>query len=276
MSKPTVILNDPESGALVILLRNAIPVELSDATLDQLKALPHNEDPNEVVIALHRSKTSIERMASQKEFGGFTQDVYKFGSEKYATSGRLVHAFSTSERDTYAYSGQTRAATSVPQGSAYEGVMKLSEFYMKKYVVGEEPFKAEFGLNNAYMSRDQGVSHHRDNEKDLKEGSPIVTVSLGASRTFEFKAPQGCLLPSLDSVGRLRITLHHGDLLVMVSQGDFTHSIPKVPLVKMGKKAHTPAGGSPLVLLPYKGSEVRYSITLRAMKVKKNKRKRAG
>jgi alkylated DNA repair dioxygenase AlkB len=276
--RPTVVIDDSKSGAFVIILREAIPAELAESTLDQLRALPHNDNDNASVISKHKSMTSAERVDLQKRFGGFTQDVYKFGADNYVTSGRLVHAFSKTERDTYTYSGQTRAATVVPKDSPYERVMELSENLVNRFCMDQKEkvaFKAEFGLNNAYLTRDHGVSHHRDNEKDLEDGSAIATVSLGASRTFEFKAPNGCLLPGLDSCGRKRITLHHGDLLVMVSQGDFTHAIPKVPLAKVGKKVHIPFGGSALVMVPYKGSDVRYSVTLRSMKAKSNKRKRS-
>ena len=73
-----------------------------------------------------------------------------------------------------------------------------------------------------YNSGNQYIPHHSDDEKEIVDDSLIVTISLGASRTFEFKDKEG-------GVWNKRILLNHGDSLVMSkkSQQYFTHGLPK-------------------------------------------------
>jgi len=124
--------------------------------------------------------------------------------------------------------------------------------------------KFDFCLSNAYHSADDCISHHRDDEKDLAPG-PISSCVVGATRTFEFKykkevkndkndKPEASC--GADRFGRVRVLLHHGDVLVMVRQGNWTHSVPSSgPGIQ--HVAHTKPDGT--------GSDTRYSATLRKM-----------
>lgn len=83
-------------------------------------------------------------------------------------------------------------------------------------------FKFNSAMVHRYKSGEDFIPHHSDDEEDIEDNSLIVTISLGCSRTFEFK-----------EVGKSecgdKLRLHHGDSLVMTkkSQKYFTHGIPR-------------------------------------------------
>jgi len=85
-----------------------------------------------------------------------------------------------------------------------------------------------------YPSGKVGIGHHRD--KEIMPGRPIIGLSLGATRTLEFKRA-GC--------GILRIPLPAGSLYVMKGQTNnrWSHSIVKEGKIK----------------------DVRYSLTFRCV-----------
>jgi len=115
-----------------------------------------------------------------------------------------------------------------------------------------------FILVNRYKDGDDALSHHADDERDLAPGVPIVILSVGASRTMEFKRkvkkksrkrtrPQsegGDTNTNKDTMragktrdsghkrengGTIRMLLNHGDVLVMAgtTQQLYTHAIPR-------------------------------------------------
>ena len=88
-------------------------------------------------------------------------------------------------------------------------------------------FRPDIVLVNRYKNGDDSISLHADDEPEIDQKAPIVSVSLGATRTFVIQKkhkPEGekrymkAILP-----------LTHGDLLVMLPgmQRDHLHSLPK-------------------------------------------------
>jgi alkylated DNA repair dioxygenase AlkB len=76
-------------------------------------------------------------------------------------------------------------------------------------------------LLNLYRDGNDGVSWHADDEPELSDQPVIGSVSLGASRRFQFRRRDGGSIESID--------LHHGDILVMSgpTQRFWLHQIPK-------------------------------------------------
>lgn len=82
-------------------------------------------------------------------------------------------------------------------------------------------------LVNWYEDGNQYISKHRDNEKGLVAGSPIVSITLGHSnRVFRIRDNTGKIV--LDKV------LYDKDVFVMGGkfQNEYTHEIPKTKKVK--------------------------------------------
>jgi alkylated DNA repair dioxygenase AlkB len=63
-------------------------------------------------------------------------------------------------------------------------------------------------LFNLYEDGSQAMGYHKDNEKTMDPNHPILSLSLGADRSFGVKS-------DLDKIERI-FTLHTGDLLFMV------------------------------------------------------------
>jgi alkylated DNA repair dioxygenase AlkB len=86
--------------------------------------------------------------------------------------------------------------------------------------------KYEGVLVNWYEDGNQYISKHRDNEKGLVAGSPIVSITLGHSnRVFRIRDNTGKIV--LDKV------LYNKDVFVMGGdfQKEYTHEIPKTKKV---------------------------------------------
>ena len=226
------------------------------ATLfEYMEALPVDNRPHDIIKEELLAMDNDRYAEYQKYIGGFTRDRYKFFN---ALSGRQVcahYAPNTTGKKSYTYSGQTRESLPMVEGDAlHRTCLKVSKLTETEF---------DFSLNNQYMDMNQYLSHHRDDEKDLAPG-PITSCVVGASRTFEFKyiktKGQKDDKPNVscnaDKWGRVRIMLGHGDVLVMVRQGRWSHSVPKaavgIDLV-------------PHILKDQSVTDMRYSITLRKM-----------
>lgn len=74
-------------------------------------------------------------------------------------------------------------------------------------------------LLNLYHTGEEGMGWHSDNEKELDPNSPIVSVSLGASRKFSFK--------HTTDKDKVKVTLEHGSVLLMhpPTQNYWVHSL---------------------------------------------------
>ena len=77
----------------------------------------------------------------------------------------------------------------------------------------------------SYSCGNDWIPFHSDDENSIKPGSSIMTISLGASRKFEFKSK------SVNNPVETSLILDHGDSLTMthLSQSFFKHGVPKDP-----------------------------------------------
>jgi len=96
---------------------------------------------------------------------------------------------------------------------------KVENYLRNKKIITTE--KINFVLINLYVDGSNYIGYHRDDEKDLKTGLPIVSVSFGAERDF--------LLRNRKKKETVKVTLKNGSLLVMSwkTNNEWYHSIPK-------------------------------------------------
>jgi alkylated DNA repair dioxygenase AlkB len=149
------------------------------------------------------------------------RDRYSFGG-KPVDAPRLTAAFGDADL-TYTYAGQKRPAQPWP-----DALLPVLEALQA--TLGEGT-RFNYCLANLYDDGASYIGWHADAERDLSPGSPIASVSLGASRRF--------LVGSVMDGGRRKKTpttvvaadLRHGSLLVMEGermQRDYKHSVPKL------------------------------------------------
>jgi len=81
-------------------------------------------------------------------------------------------------------------------------------------------------LLNLYRNGNDGVSWHADDEPDLGREPVIGSVSLGASRRFDFRKKS-------DHKSKYSVVLNSGDVVVMrgITQNLWEHQIPKQPKI---------------------------------------------
>jgi len=143
------------------------------------------------------------------------QDVVVMYGKKITTQRK--YAWHGDEAYNYRYSGQDRIAQPWTSG--------LLEIKTKV----EELLKVRFNccLLNYYASGEEGMSWHSDDEKMMRSGAPIASVSLGAARKFAFKNKNN---PNL----KKEIILDNGSLLVMLdeTQNHYWHALTKSKKVK--------------------------------------------
>jgi len=90
---------------------------------------------------------------------------------------------------------------------------------------------SEFAYNGAlvnwYMSGDDSISPHSDDEKEMENGAPIYSFSFGGVRTFEIKAKP----ESLDKVFvpdiKFRTLANCCIVMGGTMQREFVHGVPK-------------------------------------------------
>jgi alkylated DNA repair dioxygenase AlkB len=77
-------------------------------------------------------------------------------------------------------------------------------------------------LVNLYRDGNDGVAWHADDEPELGREPLIVSVSLGATRSFQLRRRD-------DRNERRDLELHHGDVVVMhgLTQALWMHQVPK-------------------------------------------------
>jgi alkylated DNA repair dioxygenase AlkB len=118
---------------------------------------------------------------------------------------------------TYRYSGADH--TPLPWTADPTGA--LAELLALVRLVTGRPFN--FVLMNLYTPKDS-IGVHSDDERDLVEGSPIFSISLGRARRFHLEAKGGS-----GARGRpVSLLLAHGSALVMAgfTQKAYKHSVP--------------------------------------------------
>lgn len=117
----------------------------------------------------------------------------------------------------YRYGGFTHAARPLPPLLA--GLLPALQQAIQPHLGAVPPFNSV--LLNYYRDGQDSMSFHSDNEVQLGTEPVIASLSLGARRTFQFRALRGGR--------RLSGSLRHGGLLVMHgrSQADWQHAVPK-------------------------------------------------
>jgi alkylated DNA repair dioxygenase AlkB len=130
---------------------------------------------------------------------------------KKVQSPRLV-AWYGNEGEIYRYSGTSY--TALPWHPAL--------YEIKEKLCTEFNASINSVLTNLYRSGKDSVGWHADSEKELGKQPIIFSLSLGASRYFDYRL-------QYKSTHKQRIELHAGTLLIM--QGDFQqywqHQVPK-------------------------------------------------
>lgn len=131
-----------------------------------------------------------------------------------------THNFKTTKRSAVYYGTNPYA-----YGNTYHKAKPFSDNpYLQKILSYVEIVIPGVDINSAIIHRyENGESHipyHSDDEKEIEEGSKIITISLGESRFIEFQ--------NIKSGSKICELLHHGDVFVMDknTQSIFSHSIP--------------------------------------------------
>ncbi|XP_057601956.1 DNA oxidative demethylase ALKBH2 isoform X2 [Hippopotamus amphibius kiboko] len=85
-----------------------------------------------------------------------------------------------------------------------------------------------FVLVNRYKDGRDHIGEHRDDERELAPGSPIASVSFGASRDFFFRHKDSRGKHPSRRMGVVRLQLAHGSLLMMnhPTNTHWYHSLP--------------------------------------------------
>ncbi|KAG6969402.1 hypothetical protein JG687_00003248 [Phytophthora cactorum] len=132
------------------------------------------------------------------------------------------------EMGSYRYSGKTfEAQKKYPPGlrHAVKEMQRIVEDPTTQHT------RLTGGLVNWYENGDHYIGPHADDERDMIACSPIVALSLGATRRFVFtkktskSAPQGD-----EAVARMELQMEDGDLMVMggTTQRTHKHAVPKM------------------------------------------------
>ena len=115
----------------------------------------------------------------------------------------------------YCYGSTTHKPRDFSENSYLQKILNYAE-------VAYPTLKFNSAMINKYDSGKYHIPYHSDNENDIEEHSLILTISLGETRTLQFKeVGESCWS---ESVG-----LCHGDSLLMSkdSQKYFKHGIPQ-------------------------------------------------
>jgi alkylated DNA repair dioxygenase AlkB len=140
-------------------------------------------------------------------------EVVIFG--KHITTKRKVAWFGD-DAFSYTYSNTTRQA------------LPWTKELLELKAIAEKASGTKFNscLLNLYHSGEDGMSWHRDDEKELGPNTVIASLSLGAARKFSFK--------HISTKEKVDVILGNGTLLLMqgTTQTYWYHSLPKSVKVK--------------------------------------------
>ncbi|KAL3674416.1 hypothetical protein V7S43_000370 [Phytophthora oleae] len=132
------------------------------------------------------------------------------------------------EMESYRYSGKTfEAQKQYPPG------LRHAVQHMQRIV--EDPVmnrtRLTGGLVNWYENGEHYIGPHADDERDMMACTPIVALSLGATRRFVFTKKISKRIPQGDeAVSRMELQMEDGDLLIMggTTQRTHKHAVPKM------------------------------------------------
>ncbi|KAI9911333.1 hypothetical protein PsorP6_008923 [Peronosclerospora sorghi] len=128
----------------------------------------------------------------------------------------------------YRYSGKTfKAQKTYPRG------LRHAIQHMQRIVVDPVTLQTRLtgGLVNWYENGNHYIGPHADDERDMMVCSPIVALSLGATRRFVFTRKTSKGGSSDDRVvARMELQLEDGDLIIMGGTTQLTHkhAVPKM------------------------------------------------
>ncbi|CAI5714844.1 unnamed protein product [Hyaloperonospora brassicae] len=132
------------------------------------------------------------------------------------------------EIGSYRYSGKTfDAQEKYPRG------LRHAVEHMQRIVKDPATLQTRLtgGLVNWYGNGNHYIGPHADDERDMMVCSPIVALSLGATRRFVFtkKTPKN-VSEDDKAVARLELQVGDGDLMIMggTTQRTHKHAVPKM------------------------------------------------
>lgn len=129
--------------------------------------------------------------------------------KKYITDRKVLWV--ADEAFDYSYSQKSRIAEPWPD-FIYEIKLKLDELCGVTF---------NSCLGNLYHNGNESMGWHADNEKCMKKGAAIASLSIGAERKFSFKHKS--------TKQTVHTLLENGSVLVMqgATQGNWLHALPK-------------------------------------------------
>ncbi len=188
-------------------------MDLFTALSDTINLLPYDGE------AIYCGTVLAQEEADRYFTHLFTQVPWKndeviiFG--KHITTKRKVVWFGD-DAFSYTYSNTTRQA------------LPWTKELLELKVIAEKASGTKFNscLLNLYHSGEEGMSWHRDDEKELGPNTVIASLSLGAARKFSFK--------HISTKEKVDVILGNGTLLLMqgTTQTYWYHSLPKSLKVK--------------------------------------------
>lgn len=123
----------------------------------------------------------------------------------------------------YRFSGTIHKASSTPNE------INIIMQNLQKIVMGNNKSLLNGCLVNWYADGNHYIGPHSDSERGIYSNSPILTLSLGATRTFK-------LIPKefISTQYRKDLKVNNGDLLIMggTTQSTHKHTIPKTKKCK--------------------------------------------
>ena len=267
------VLNPQQHGTSAYVLRGLVTESKATDAFVELTRMPSDNRPHPVlknhIVGMGKGQFSeyVEKL------GGFTPNYYP---HLKCISPRLAVTMAKPEYAHlhYQYSHQPKR-TPLMLPPTVDAICDLVA----------QTTKREYNsvLANEYRNEEDCIFHHKDNEPGLDLSQGVVSISLGATRTFEFKRrPPHVALSKRKSSSKsksattpsgqkkkaprtkwtyVRFPLKHGDVLVMCDQkGGWTHSVPRVKRGVVFEPLDVKHKGNRI------STKVRFSVTLRKVK----------
>ena len=162
---------------------------------------------------LKSDEASFEEMMSERP--GDRHVIQMFGKDVQ------LPRYTQSYGKDYSFSGAV--SKSKPWIPVLEDIRDKTTIHLKKVLPEDTNVDFNMSLVNWYLSGDQYIGPHSDDERPMVVGSPVATLSWGSGRTFVIE-------PKKDQEGKkMTFEVKDGDLLVMGGslQKTHKHSVPK-------------------------------------------------
>lgn len=194
----------------MIILNKKIQNMKKTIPLEQYKTIFDNKNCKCRLFENFMKEDESQKLMDELSKINYTVDKVKiFG--KTIDSPRKVCAFSSDGR-TYSYAGFSRGSIKWTHE-----LLKLKEKLEK---VLNETFS--YALVNRYNDESDYIGWHADDEKDIKAGSTIASISLGQKRKFSIKDKE---------TGKEKYDIELGNGSLVSMEGDmqklYKHCVPK-------------------------------------------------